>query len=97
MIHTDVLILIARRAVRPDNVGCLDDATVEQEKAMILELMGAARVLRDDLDETLAELAELAAKAGATNPERGAAYGISKQAAAKRWGDPRASRVAVPK
>lgn len=91
---TDVLLLVARRTRRPVNVGCLDE--IQQEKALILALMSGVEAVRAELDATLDELAELAAQAGATNPERGAAVGISKQAAAKRWGDPRASRVAKP-
>lgn len=94
---TDVLLLVARRTRRPVNVGCLDDMSAQQEKALILALMSGVEAVRAELDATLDELAELAAQAGATNPERGAAVGISKQAAQKRWGNPKASRVAAPK
>jgi hypothetical protein len=90
VIHPDVLLLIARRVPPPDNFGCPQ----ESEKQTVLALMAGAEMLRADLDATLDMLAELAARAGATNPERGAAVGKTKQAAAKRWGDPRASRVA---
>ena len=90
MIHPDVLVLVARRVPPPDNFGCPE----ESEKQTLLALMAGVESLRADLDATLDMLATLAARAGATNPERGAAVGISKQAAAKRWGDPRASRVA---
>jgi hypothetical protein len=91
---TDVLMLVARRTQRPDKLGCPDESPIQQEKALILALMSGVEAVRAELDATLDELAELAAQAGATNPERGAAVGISKQAAAKRWGNPGASRVA---
>jgi hypothetical protein len=90
----DVRAVVASRAAIPDNASCPDDLTRDEVKALLLSMMSGVVAAKAELDAYLDRLAELSARAGASNTERGAAVGISKQAAAKRWGDPRASRVA---
>ena len=94
MAADDVRQVVARRTPKPDNRATVDDLRGDEAKQLLLSMMTSAHRAQQELATYLDELAELSARLGATNAERGAAVGISKQAAAKRWGDPRASRVA---
>lgn len=89
----DIRQVVARRTPVPDNLGGVDDLSEVQARQLVLSMMTAADKAQRELTAYLRELAELSAQVGATNAERGAAVGISKQAAAKRWGDPRTSRL----
>lgn len=89
----DIRQVVARRTSVPDNLGGVDDLSETEARQLVLSMMTAAAQAQRELTAYLNQLAELSAQAGANNVERGAAVGISKQAAAKRWGDPRASRL----
>jgi hypothetical protein len=95
VIADDIRQVVARRTPKPDNRTSVDELSGGEAKQLLLSMMTSAERARAELVAYLDELAELSARLGATNTERGAAVGISKQAAAKRWGDPRASRVAA--
>lgn len=93
----DIRAVVGRRTPKPDNRACPDELNDNEAKRLLLSMMTSAHRAQQEIAAYLDELAELSARLGATNAERGAAVGISKQAAAKRWGDPRVSRVAATK
>lgn len=63
----------------------LDDLTREQAQAIALELLAETRRVIADVEAYADELARAAALAGATHEERGAAVGLGKEAARRRW------------
>lgn len=67
------------------SVESLDEVTREQARTITLELLAETRRVIEAAEAYADELAHVAALAGATHEERGAAVGLKKEAARRRW------------
>lgn len=65
--------------------GSPDEVSRDDARELMLEALAETERLKDELDEYADRLAKMAALAGASHEQRGAAVGVGKEAARRRW------------